>query len=236
MRQSFLLLPLGLLVTGLFAGEDRTARSRPDKARPADPARGAKAAPYFDAGEFIRQYDKNKDGYLSKAELPERFRHNFARLDANKDGKISRAELEKGAAYLLPRRRPLEVVYAMIEMSDCDECCAEELQMLYDLLRKLDTNKDGKLQASEMRTARTVIVKKCVDAIFKALDANKDGKISRAEAKGMVKRNFDELDTNKDGFIQRNELMRAASEKPAKPPRRKGDRTRSKAPDRPSGR
>jgi Ca2+-binding EF-hand superfamily protein len=39
--------------------------------------------------------DKNKDGKLSKAELPERMQGIFARADANKDGFLTKAELTK---------------------------------------------------------------------------------------------------------------------------------------------
>ena len=37
-------------------------------------------------------WDKNKDGKLSKEELPENARRNFDRVDKNGDGSISRAE------------------------------------------------------------------------------------------------------------------------------------------------
>jgi Ca2+-binding EF-hand superfamily protein len=227
MRRSFVLfLPLLAFLASVLASSAQPPRGRraPDKTLPAAKGKARKASPYFDADEFLRKYDKNKDGYLSRDELPERFRHNFDRLDTNKDGKLSRAELQKGMHHLLPRRRPSDVVFTLVEMSDCDECCAEELQIIYDFLRKLDTNKDGKIHADELKTAREALVKKRVDAIFKDLDTNKDGKISRKEAKGRIKRHFDELDTNKDGFIDRDELMRAAAEKPRKagPPRTKG--------------
>jgi Ca2+-binding EF-hand superfamily protein len=223
MRRFVLLLPiLALVVTALVAAEDRKDRRGRDRARPAAKDRARKAVPPFDVDEFIKTYDKNKDGYLSRDELPERFRKHFDKLDTNKDGKLSRAELEKGMGYLLPRRRPSDVVFSLVEMSDCDECCAEELQIIYDFLRKLDTNKDGKIHPDELKVAREALVKKRVDAIFEALDTNKDGKISRKEARGMIKRHFDELDTNKDGYVDRAELTRAAAEKPRKLPPRKG--------------
>src|SRR5262249_15104891 len=159
---------------------------------------------------------------------PEEFRHVFARLDTNKDNRLSLAELEKGAAHLRSSRRPSDVVFVLVEMSDCDECCAEELQHLYDLLRKLDRNKDGKIDAAELKAGRKAIVKARVDRLIRELDTNKDGKISKAEARGAIKRHFDELDANKDGFVDRAELMRAAEARPFKVVPRKG-----KSPGRP---
>ncbi len=168
---------------------------------------------YFDVGRFFEEFDKNKDGYLTKDELPQRLRHSFEKIDTNKDGKISREELRQGIAYLHPRRRASDVVMVLIEMSDCDEGCTEEVQRIYDVLRQMDKNKDGKIDPEELIAMRLQIVSERVDAIIQELDADKDGKISRSEAAGEIRNNFDALDVNKDGFIDRNELMKAASAK-----------------------
>ena len=91
-------------------------------------------------------------------------------------------------------------------MSGCDDACHGEVQRAYDILRKLDKQKDGKIDADEMKAAREQIVKDRIDYLFKELDKNKDGKINRDEAQGMLRQDFDELDRNKDGFIDREEL------------------------------
>ena len=217
MRKSLVasLLTLGLLAAGLHAREDKRL-PRADKA-PAKPTKEEKL-PFFDAAAFIKEYDRNGDGYLSRDELPARFRHNFARIDTNKDGKISRAELEKGVAYLVPQRQPGDVVFLLVEMSDCDSCCCDELQRMYDLLRKIDKNGDGKIDAEELKAARETLLRERADGIIKDLDTNKDGKISKSEARGSVRRHFDEIDANKDGFIDRAELIKAMSALPPKLP------------------
>ncbi len=51
------------------------------------------------AQRFIRQHDTDKDGKLSRAEMPERLRGAFDRVDANRDGFI---DLDEDAAF---RRR-----------------------------------------------------------------------------------------------------------------------------------
>jgi len=213
-RALFLFLPaLVFTALTLLAGEDRKP-SDGEKPRSAEKDKTGKAVPFFDAAEFIKEYDSNKDGVLSKEELPERFRHNFDKLDANKDGKLSQEELQKGFAHLQSQRRPSDFVLTLIQLSDCDECCAEELQIVFDLLRKLDKNNDGKIDADELKGGREELVNKRIEGIFKDLDTNKDGKISRDEARGHIKHHFDELDSDKDGFISRSELMTAATQKP----------------------
>lgn len=49
-------------------------------------------APAERAARMFEALDTNKDGKLSKEEMPERFRENFSRVDSNGDGAISKEE------------------------------------------------------------------------------------------------------------------------------------------------
>jgi Ca2+-binding EF-hand superfamily protein len=183
--------------------------------------------------EFFQKYDANKDGFLQKEELPAWLRDRFDEIDTNKDGKISKEELVKAAVPLHTRRTPAELMRAYVEMSDCDECCARDLQAVYDFLRTLDRNNDGKIDADELKAARERLVGERVDGLLKELDKNGDGKISKEEARGALRRDFDKLDLNKDGFLDRDELMKAASEAPPdadKAPPKGGEKEPDKAP------
>ena len=107
------------------------------------------------------ELDKNKDGKLSRDELP-RWQHGrrghggerWAKLDVNKDGRISREEAKAD-----PR-----------------------LAARFD---QLDLNKDGYLDKAD----RELRMKQHRDAWFAAADTNKDGQLSKAEfdaAKGQM--------------------------------------------------
>jgi len=219
----FLVLAVPALVL-LLAGSGTEAKDRPDApARRADQTHTT-GPQSFNAADFLREYDRNKDGFLSRDELPRWMRHHFQRLDVNKDGKISKEELEKGERYVR-RHRPSDVMFVLVEMSDCDECSLEELQRVYEMLRKMDRNHNGVLELAELKAAREALGKERVDEIFEDLDANKDGKISKDEARGQLKKNFAELDRNKDGFIDRDELLNAVLSPPA-------DALRKAVPDR----
>ena len=50
----------------------------------------------------IMAFDKNKDGKVTKDELPERMHDLIARGDTNKDGALDRDEIQKLAAAQLP--------------------------------------------------------------------------------------------------------------------------------------
>jgi Ca2+-binding EF-hand superfamily protein len=95
-------------------------------------------------------------------------------------------------------------------MSEYDQGCAAEVQKIYDLLRKLDAKKDGKIDPQALKTEADLILQERINDVFTRLDTNKDGKISREEARGLIKADFDKIDTNKDGFIDRDELLKAA--------------------------
>jgi len=203
---------LAVLAVGFTAAQEPQGPSPPvpPKASPAPPK-----ALQFDIDRFFRDFDRNRDGFLSREELPEAYRGAFERMDANRDGKLSRSELANGYAFLQPRRRPSDYVYMLIEMSDLDDNSPVEVQRAYDILRSLDKNRDGKIDPEELKTGRDSIVNHRVDYLFNQLDADKDGRISREEARGQIRENFAEIDRNRDGSLSREEMRQAILEKPA---------------------
>ena len=114
------------------------------------------------AGKFD-ELDKNKDGRISKDEMPARDRRGhdsrghgkrgdgprmgMERLDTDKDGRISRTEAAAGQAKSAER---------------------------FD---RMDVNKDGFLD----RADRELRARQRTDAWFATTDTDKDGKLSRAE-------------------------------------------------------
>jgi len=169
-------------------------------------------APRFDAARFLKDHDTNKDGKLSKDELPAAAQREFDQLDTNKDGFISLEELEQHAARMA-RQRPqlVEVVYYTIDIPEEHAPTVQELQAAYDQLRKLDKNKDGKIDESELKACREERKKERIDHIFTVLDKNKDGKISKEEARGLWADNFSQLDKNNDGFLDKQEVEAACA-------------------------
>jgi Ca2+-binding EF-hand superfamily protein len=123
------------------------------------------------------------------------------------------------------RRRPAHVISILIETSRFDPEAREELQMIYDALRKLDKDNNGKIDASELDAARQQLIEGRADHILKKLAKSKTDRISRDEAQGPIKEHFDQIDTNRDGYIDRNELIqamtRAVKTEGANPPAKK---------------
>lgn len=171
------LLTLAVL-TALAAGTAFAATApAPDAPASDAPATGAQAAPRVKldsngdgvvdrteaakhprlAGKFD-ELDKNKDGKLTKDEMPAHHgrghdkrghgpREAMSRLDTDKDGRISRAEATAGEGKMASR---------------------------FD---QMDANKDGFID----RADHEIRAKQRKDEWFAAADTDKDGKLSRAE-------------------------------------------------------
>jgi Ca2+-binding EF-hand superfamily protein len=109
------------------------------------------AQPPADMTETLFSYDKNKDGKLTREELPERMQGILERADADRDGFLTREEVQKATAGMGGGRGGM---------------------MMNPLLRALDTDQDGKLSAAEIAAA---------PAALKTLDKNGDGMLDQEE-------------------------------------------------------
>jgi Ca2+-binding EF-hand superfamily protein len=183
------------LVVSAWAKADDT------KAKSASEDSAKSGQKYFDS------LDKNKDGSLTRDELPAGWREQFGNLDTSKDDKLSLEELRPHLARLVLVPVPVEVVSMyMIESPHCNPSL-EQLQETYEMLRKADTNNDGKIAKEEAQAARDQAIEKRIDTIFKRCDANNNSKISRDECQGsLTTALFDKADKNKDGYVTNDEL------------------------------
>jgi Ca2+-binding EF-hand superfamily protein len=223
MRLFIVTVVLGVLCIALLrSGVADDKKAPPGTNQPNQPDQNK--APRFDAARFIKDHDKNGDGKLSKDELPPDLQEHFAQIDTNKDGFITAEELQ-AYADRMAKQRPylIEVAFYTIDINDPEIESVKELQQTYDLLRKIDTNHDGKIDEKELAAYRAERQKERVDRIFKHMDKNGDGKISKDEARGLWAEHFKELDTNGDGFLDRSEVEKALTtpivqKPPAQPP------------------
>ena len=90
-----------------------------------------------DPKEAFARLDANKDGKLSKDELPERMRDNLARVDANGDGVVTPEEFGRAAQMQRPPGAP-------------GNGNPNDPQQLAGLFDRTDANSDGKLTKDEV--------------------------------------------------------------------------------------
>jgi Ca2+-binding EF-hand superfamily protein len=133
---------------------------------------------------FIKRFDKNNDGVLTKDECPPGLARIFDRFDINHDGKLDKQEIDK--LHQTMRQR--------FGNNDNKKPAPPP-------------NKNPNNNPANNNPQ----VERAVEKLLEQMDTNKDGRISKAEAKGKLAEFFDQLDTNKDGYLDKEELRRAAT-------------------------
>ena len=165
-------LRLPTLAFLLFAVAGTYADDKQDKATP--PAAILKMTPE----QLLKHWDKNKNGFVDKEELPQQIQQFFERLDQNGDGKLDQKEI--GQLLTILKRRRLEQDAAQGKAKGKNK--GGDLDSNIDaLLCGLDTNKDGKISRDE--AAGRPLAK-----AFASLDKNKDGYLDRTELAAWVQR------------------------------------------------
>jgi Ca2+-binding EF-hand superfamily protein len=79
----------------------------------------------FDPKQRFEQLDADKDGKLSKDEIPERMRSMFARFDRDTDGQVTLAEFERGSGPPSPQQ--VEANFDRFDRNDDGKLTLEEL-------------------------------------------------------------------------------------------------------------
>ena len=99
-------------------------------------------------------FDSNKDGKLSKDEVPERMQGIFARADADKDGFLTRDELTKTTATQErrgPGGPPPDKMFQALDTNRDGALSEAEIAGSAAALKTLDKNGDGDLSGEEIR-------------------------------------------------------------------------------------
>jgi len=159
--------------------------------------------------DTLFSFDVNKDGKLSKEEVPERMQGIFARADADNDGILTREELTKATATQERRGErgdgpPPDLIFRALDANQDGALSEAEIAGSLAALRTLDKNGDGTLASEEIRPPMRGGMN--MDRMFEEYDADKDGKLSKTEMPGRMAEMFDRADANKDGFVSKDEL------------------------------
>jgi Ca2+-binding EF-hand superfamily protein len=167
--------------------------------------------------KFMQHFDKNKDGYLTRDEVPPALAAQFDRVDRNGDGRLDREEIEQ-LLQVLRRRFGAEAAKNPPAAGQ-----GNPDQVVRRWLERMDTNKDGKVSREEAQGP--------LARFFDQFDTNKDGFLDRQELRRAAARivarqagnggnggpqpeaasrpagpDFDALDANADGRLTREEL------------------------------
>lgn len=177
-------------------------------------------------GDFFKQLDKNKDGKISKSEIPEQMRERmsglFERIGKDEISLEELAKMREQRGGARPEGDRPAGERGERKRSEGDSPKAE-------MKRRGDGNPGGRPEDGRPGMGQGG------PAFMRVLDDNKDGRISKAEALNVAKL-FEELDKNKDGELDGPELMgfqgRPGGEREGMGRRPEGDRPRPEG-DRP---
>ena len=205
---------------GRIALEEVMVR-RPEGGRRGEgPGEGAgEGAVSPDLVNTLFSFDENKDGKLSKAEVPERMQGIFLRADADHDGLLTRDELTKATVAQdrrAPGGPPPDLVFRALDKDDDGVLSPSEIAGAAAALKILDKNGDGVLNEQELRPMRGPGGPggrggpgEMINHMFEENDANHDGQLSKAEMPERMREMFERADLNQDGFVTRDELTKA---------------------------
>ena len=188
-----------------------------DEVRPARP--DAAPSANDDLVNTLFAFDENKDGKLSKAEVPERMQGIFARADADQDGYLTRAELTQASATQERAQGggpggPPDPVFRALDHDQDGSLSPAEIAAAPKALLALDRNSDGMLDQQELRPMRggpggMGDPRQMIEHLFEENDANHDGKLSKAEVPERMQDIFARADADQDGFLTKDELAKA---------------------------
>ncbi len=129
--------------------------------------RGAQGQGGPDAGAFFDRLDANKDGKLTKDELPERAAERIMQADADGDGEVTKEELEAAREKMGGRRG------GQGQGGPNQAGRGQGGPQAGAFFERLDANKDGKLTKDELP-------ERAAERIMQA-DADGDGAVTKAE-------------------------------------------------------
>ena len=186
-------------------------------------AEGAHAG--HDPARFLQRFDKNGNGTVEVAELPERMQKWLGKADTNSDGTITVDELKAHAAV----RR--EEMFKKADKDNNGVLSREEVGPRWERLQVADADKNGSVTRAELDQARAegklrgaghrghhrghkhgegdAACAKGHGHMFERMDKNNDGALTSDEVKERFWQHLVKADANRDGKVTKQELEQA---------------------------
>jgi Ca2+-binding EF-hand superfamily protein len=191
----------------------------------------------FDPKQQFERLDRNKDGKVTRDEVPEmareRLRPLFDRLGKDELSLDDFTRMQRPGGDRRPGMERSEgdrprgpLFLRLLDANGDGRISKAELAKASDLFEQLDQNRDGELDMFELlgpppdgprmergegdRPGRP---------FFGRLDANQDGKITKDELPERLRDRFDQFDRNGDGVLSPDELPAGPDRRPESPDR-----------------
>lgn len=159
-------------------------------------------------GKFLRFFDTNNDGQVTRAEFDLAAVERFKRMDGNSDGVVSKDEFMTYVKQRRAERR--ERMYGKMDTNgdgnvSKEEFIAFKMQKIERGFARMDKNGDGSVSKDEF-TEHSPHQRKSPHMIFSKLDANGDGQLTQEESLQKWGKWFQRLDADNDGTVTAAEI------------------------------
>ncbi len=165
---------------------------------------------------FIKNFDTDRDGKVSKDEFAQKAKERFARRDLNADGEIGIEDLPPGIRRPFGRRVAEDAKDGPDAGDGKDDKDTKGWRGPFSFDRmlgrtgrrfsRLDRNGDGFIDAKDFDTMSAERVTYASKRFFNRLDADRDGKVTKDEFNRPAKGRFAMLDLDDDGKITEADL------------------------------
>jgi len=174
-----------------------------------------------DTGKMLfKMADTNNDNRISQKEAVDvgnlMVGGFFFRADADGDGVITKEEAQQARDALLRQKPLLRVVLERAPKSGSGENNEQVQDAMQGFMSLVDSNNDGKLQATELRQ----LVQTSVQGLYAQADNDRDGHLTPSElnasvtgmAQAAAEASFQAADANNDGSLDREEFNKMIME------------------------
>ena len=173
---------------------------------------GTNAGGHHDPAKFIQRFDTNADGKLEVSELPQRMQAFMGKADTNGDGVLTTDELTAArdafhAKFAGKSLDPATVLKNLDKNGDGKLEADEVPPHMQKFMSKVDTNGDGALSLDEMTAARDNFIK----ARFAKGDKNGDGSLTEDDVGERRWARISVADTDKSGSVTLPEIEAAVA-------------------------
>lgn len=210
------------------------ANAQPPKGKPGRPGEGRGRGGMPGIDQILQRFDANKDGKLSKDELPEQAAERIMRADANGDGVVTKEELEEVRKRIAGGQRGgegrgmpnPEQLFQRLDANGDGKLSKDELPERFgQRIMQADADKDGVVTKEEFAEIAKQMGggrggpggQQDVGQLFARADKNGDGKLTKDELPGPLAERLMKADANGDGALTKAELEEARKKAPGRP-------------------